>query len=118
MYLLRQNNKMLLIANPASDTSKNFVNWLNNGCAVLSKVQYLFNKKLLTTAQQKPAELDKYLLIRNFSLQSQVTEKSTSMPLIPTNPNFKKRAFIPIFIFVGLMMMTLGQVNDAFALSF
>jgi hypothetical protein len=52
----------------------------------------------LITAQQNPVELAMYLLRRNFSLQSQVTEKSIAMPLNPTAPNLKNRASIIVLI--------------------
>ena len=39
------------------------------------------------TAREKPRELDKYLFMDNFSLQTHVTKKSITIPDKPTRPN-------------------------------
>jgi len=57
------------------------------------KVQYRFNKKLFIIANENPIALATYLLMPNFSLQSQVTKKSTTTPVNPTTPNFKNFIF-------------------------
>lgn len=79
------------MSKPDSDTRINLANCAVIGWLVFSKVQYRFNKKLLVTAKQKPNELERYLFNLNFSLHSQVIEKSITMPLIPTIPNFSRR---------------------------
>ena len=77
------------MTNPVIEIDANFKNCSPKGWMLLLNVQYLFHKKLLITAKEKPAELAMYLLIFNFSLKSQVIKKSTAMPEIPTTPNFK-----------------------------
>ena len=83
------NKRKLFIAKPTSAISANFKNCSVAGCILSSKVQYRFHKKLFITANENPIALAPYLLIPNFSLQSQVTKKSTTTPDKPTTPNFK-----------------------------
>lgn len=86
------------MSKPLNETRRNFANCPVIGLMVFSKVQNLFKRKLQDTAKQKPMELEMYLFRPIFSLQSQVIEKSISMPLKPTTPNFKKRASKAVFM--------------------
>ena len=83
-----KNSKRLFMPNPTTEINMNFKNCSPNGWVSVPKVQQRFNKKLLTTANENPRALDRYLFKPIFSLQSQVTKKSIPTPIIPTTPNF------------------------------
>jgi hypothetical protein len=90
--LLNQGTRGVRIRIPIMFIMKNWMSCFVSGLVRdLGYVQYRFHKKLLVTAQMKDTPCAQTRGTLNTRRRRFIIPKSTMVPVIPTNENFKKR---------------------------